>query len=281
MRIRLTRRCMFALVAALVTAAPIALGSDPWKATAMPAAVEQGFVAVAGASLYYATFGAGEPVILLHGGAGNSEHWANQIPALAGRFKVIVLDSRGHGRSTRDARPFSYSLMADDIVALMDALGLKRPSLVGWSDGGIVGLDLAIRHPERVGRLVLFGANFNLSGIRKGGGPHATFAAYFDRCADDYRRLSPTPASWDAFVGALRAMWSTQPDLKREQLARIAAPTLVLAGEREEIIRVEHTRELSTLIPGARLLTIRDASHFAPWQQPAAFNAALLAFLGG
>jgi len=247
----------------------------------MPAPVAAGKVEVAGASLYYATFGAGEPVILLHGGAGNSEHWANQVAPLAARFKVIVVDSRGHGRSTRDDRPFSYPLMADDVVALMDALGLKQPSLVGWSDGGIVGIDLAIRHPERVKRLVLFGANYDLSGLRKGAGPRANFGAYFDRCAADYRRLSPTPASWDAFVGTLRTMWNTQPAFKPGQLARIAAPTLVVAGEHDEIIRQEHARALSTLIPGARLLILRDASHFAPWQQPAAFNDALLGFLGG
>jgi pimeloyl-ACP methyl ester carboxylesterase len=137
------------------------------------------------------------------------------------------------------------------------------------------------RWRDRVGKLVLFGANYDLSGLRKGGGTHANFAAYFGRCAADYRRLSATPGSWDSFVAALRKMWSTEPDYEPEQLARITARTLVVAGEQDEIIRPDHARALSTLIPGARLLVIPASSHFAPWQQPAAFSASLVEFLGG
>jgi pimeloyl-ACP methyl ester carboxylesterase len=274
-----------ALAVAATTVAPAARAVEPWKTTPMPAPMpapaEQGRVEVAGASLFYATFGAGEPVILLHSGAGNSEHWANQIPALAGRFRVIVLDSRGHGRSTRDDQPFDYHRMAGDLLALMDQLQLKQASIVGWSDGGIVGLDLAIHHPERVKKLFAFGANYNVSGMRAGGGPHATFASYFDRCAADYRRLSPTPKGYEAFVDALRRMWVSQPDFKPEQLARIQAATVIADGEHDEIIRREHVGKLAELIPGARLLLIPESSHFALWQRPEAFNAALLEFLDG
>lgn len=279
----MSRPWMAALAVAATAIASAARGAEPWKTTPMPgpmpAPSERGRVPVAGASLFYASFGAGEPVILLHSGAGNSEHWANQIPALAARFRVIVLDSRGHGRSTRDDRPYGYHRMAEDVLALMDQLRLRRASLVGWSDGGIIALDLAIHHPERVKGLFAFGANYDLSGVRGGGGPHATFASYFDKCAADYRRLSPTPRGYDAFVEALRKMWVSQPDFKPEQLARIEAPTVVADGEHDEIIRPVHVRVLASLIPGARLLLIPKSSHFAPWQQPEAFNAALLEFL--
>jgi len=274
---------MTALIAAALAFAPAAQGAEPWKTTPtpgpMPAPAEQGRVESAGASLYYATYGAGKPVVLLHGGAGSSEHWANQVPALAARFRVIVLDSRGHGRSTRDERPYTYHQMAEDVLALLDALGLRQASLVGWSDGGAIGLDLAIQHPERVEKLVTFGANYDLSGLRKGGGPHATFATYFDRCAADYRRLSPTPKAYKAFVAALTKMWSSQPNFKPAQLATIKARTLVADGEHDEIIRQDHVRALAGHIPGARLLLIPDTSHFALWQRPDAFNAALLEFL--
>ena len=125
-----------------------------------------GRVSANGISIYYAMYGQGSPVILLHGGLVNSDWWGNQIPALATHHTVIVMDSRGHGRSTRDAQPYSYDLMADDVVALLDALKLPKTDVVGWSDGAIIGIDLAIRHPDRVGKIVAFGANTMTSGMR-------------------------------------------------------------------------------------------------------------------
>jgi pimeloyl-ACP methyl ester carboxylesterase len=244
----------------------------------MPAPAEQGTIENDGARLYWASFGSGAPVILLHGGAGNSEHWANQVPALAEHYRVIVMDARGHGRSTRDAQPFSYHRMAEDVLALMDQLKIGEASLVGWSDGGILGLDLAIHHPERVKKLVAFGANYNVSGMR-GGGHNATFTAYFDRCAADYARLSATPKQFSAFVDALRPMWRTEPDFKAEELAKIRAATLIADGEHDEVIRAEHVQAMAKLIPGARLLFIPKTSHFALWQRPDVFNQALLDFL--
>src|ERR1700730_6484593 len=99
-----------------------------------------GHAKVNGISLYYATIGHGSPVVLLHGGLANSDYWGNQIKALAPRHTVIVVESRGHGRSTRDARPYGYDLMVDDVVALLDTLHIAKADVVGWSDGGILGL---------------------------------------------------------------------------------------------------------------------------------------------
>jgi pimeloyl-ACP methyl ester carboxylesterase len=103
-------------------------------------------------SIYHAIYGEGPLVTLLHGGLANADYWGLQVSALMVHHTVVVMDSRGHGRSTRDARPFSYDLMADDVVALMDALGLPKANIVGWSDGGTIGFDLAMRYPSRVGR---------------------------------------------------------------------------------------------------------------------------------
>ena len=134
----------------------VALADALWQTlppTPPPVAGEHtGHAKVNGISLYYATIGHGPPVVLLHGGLANSDYWGNQVTALAPRHTVILVDSRGHGRSTRDARPYGYDLMADDVVALLDTLHIAKADVVGWSDGGILGLDLAIRHPDRVGK---------------------------------------------------------------------------------------------------------------------------------
>jgi pimeloyl-ACP methyl ester carboxylesterase len=274
------------LLGALLAAAllvPSARGREPWTTTPLPGPIPapdaEGEVRVPGASLHYASYGAGEPLFLLHGGAGNGEHWGFQISAFARRFRVIVLDARGHGRSTRDDRPLAYHLLAEDLVAVMDALGVREASIVGWSDGGITGLDLAIHHPERVRALVAFAANYDLSGFRRNGGATPTFAAYMRRCAEDYRRLSSTPVAFEGLLDALRAMWRTQPAFRPEELGRIRARTLVLDGEHDEILREEHERALADRVPGARILFIPAASHFAHWQRPDVFNATVLGFL--
>ncbi len=268
---------MLTLVAALTAAGP----AEPWKQTPLPGrlppASAEGRAAVNGVSLAWASFGEGEPLVLLHGGAGTSEHWSNQVSAFAEHFRVVVVDSRGHGRSTRDQRPFSYAQMADDVVAVMDTLGLKRASIVGWSDGGIIGLDLALRYPSRVHKLVAYAANATLSGLQRGGGPAVD--AYFARCATDYAALSPTPKDFEGLMRALRPMWHSQPNYSDAQLASIAAPTLVISGDHDELIRQDHLKHLASVIPHAQLVLVPNASHFALFQQPAAFNRAVLDFL--
>ncbi len=275
------------LLLALLSAAPVKapMPSPAWKTTplppSMPKPVEEGTVDVEGAKLWFAVYGEGAPVVLLHGGAGNSEHWSLQVPALAKHFQVLVLDSRGHGRSTRDGRAYSYHQMAEDVVALLDHRKLAKASLVGWSDGGAIALDLAIHHPGRVEKLVPFATNYDLTGMRSAGGPHATFATYLQRCTADYERLSATPKEFQGFMDELRKMWRSQPQFTKAQLAAITAPTLILDGDHDEIIKQDHVKELARLIPGARVQLISEASHFAHWQRPEAFNAAVLSFLQG
>ncbi len=117
---------------------------------ALPTPELSGTAPVNGIRLWYAVYGHGDPVILVHGGLANSDYWGLQIPVLARRYQVIVLDSRGHGRSTRTAAPIGYDAMASDVLALMDTLQVRKAALVGWSDGAIIGLDIAIHHPERL-----------------------------------------------------------------------------------------------------------------------------------
>jgi pimeloyl-ACP methyl ester carboxylesterase len=247
----------------------------------MPTPVESGMAPVNDIQMYYAVYGQGDPVLLIHGGLGNADVWGFQVPALARTHKVIVGDSRGHGRSTRSARPFGYQLMADDYLALLDHLGIDQVALVGWSDGGIIGLDIAIRHPERLSRLFAFAANYTPEGVKASVADDPTFNAYIERAGKEYARLSPTPDEFDAFVEQISQMWATEPNYTREQLKAIAVPTVIFDGDHDEAIEPSHTAEMAELIPGAELVIMNDASHFAMWQQPDAFNATVLDFLEG
>ncbi|MGJ4857257.1 alpha/beta fold hydrolase [Labrys sp. La1] len=247
-----------------------------------PAPVTKGsFADINGIKLYYATLGKGAPVVLLHGGLGNSDYWGLQAKALARRHKVILVDSRGHGRSSRDTKPYGYDLMADDVVALLDKLKIKRADVVGWSDGAILGIDLAIRHPDRVGKIFAFAANTVTSGVKDGVDKNPTFAAYIERAGKEYAKLSQTPKEYEAFVGQISQMWATQPSWTDVQLKAIKTPVLVVDGDRDEAIKREHTEYIAATIPGAGLLILPNASHFAFLQDPALFNAALIGFLDG
>jgi pimeloyl-ACP methyl ester carboxylesterase len=286
----LTRRQMGQALVALAAAGPpnavtAAPADVPWltlpPTPTLPTPTRSDAVAVNGTKIFFAQFGAGEPVVLLHGGMGSSNYFGHQIPELARRFSVIAMDTRGHGRSPVMSAAFGYRLFADDVAALLDLLAIPRASLVGWSDGAVTGLELAMTRPKRVARLFCFGANSTLDGMKPHGARSPVFAAYAQRCQAEYRQLSPSPEKWPQLVDGLRAMWRSQPSFSRQQLARITAPTAVADGEYDEIIRREHTKAMARQIPGARLVLLPRVSHFAMLQDPPQFNAALLDFLTG
>ena len=236
-------------------------------------------VAVNGAQIWYAVFGHGSPVIMVHGGMGSSNYWGLQIPALAKHYQVIVLDSRGQGRSTRGSDPLSFHLMASDILALMDALHIPKTALVGWSDGGIIGLDIAIHHPERLTRLFAFAANSDPSGLKDGAENRPAFHEYFRRVKDEYQELSPAPGELKSFLEQFDKMEDTEPHFTDDQLRSIKVPTWIVDGDHDEIIKREDTDHMAALIPGAGELILPQVSHFAHLQDPAQFNEALLHFL--
>jgi len=258
----------------------------PWQSLPEPAPMPRpdrsGHAPVNGIGIYYAIFNAsrGDPVLLLHGGLGNADHWGNQVPALMARRTVIVADSRGHGRSTRGRELISYRQMASDVVALLTHLAIDTVAIAGWSDGGIVGLEIAISYPQRLSRLWAEGANSNPGALKD---PHGipTLRAMAKRASNEYACLSPTPDAFPEFKHEIVAMWSSQPDFKPEALASIAVPTAIVAGEHDELVKRENTEEIARLIPGARLVILPGVSHFGLWQDPAGYNAALLSFLDG
>ena len=247
----------------------------------MPAPNAAGTVDHLGASLWYGHYGAGPPVVLLHGGLGNSENWFKQIPALCeAGFSVIAIDSRGHGRSTRDERPFTYTLMASDVLAVMDRVKVAQTAVVGWSDGAIVGLTLAMNHSKRITRVFAFAANMDPSGNKPVADADKPIVAHIlARHAKDYARLSQTPAEFGAFSKAVAQMMATAPNYRADDLARIQVPVAIASGEYDEFLHRDHLDYLARTIPGARPVLIAGASHFAPLQRPDQFNSALLSFL--
>ena len=136
-------------------------------AAPLPVSDDQGYVENDGARIWYAAYGSGPVVILLHGGLGHSGNWGYQVPALVNNgYRAIVIDSRGHGRSSRDVQPYSYELMASDVTTVMDTLNHERASLVGWSDGACIALILASQAPERVTGVFFFACNMDPSGTK-------------------------------------------------------------------------------------------------------------------
>jgi pimeloyl-ACP methyl ester carboxylesterase len=278
---------MRAALAVLIVATTAVAAAPPrrWETMPlppeMPAATTTGSVKVDGADLYYARYGKGDPVVLLHGGLGNSDHWANQIAALLdAKHEVIVTDARGEGRSTRGAKSPSYDQMATDTLAVMDALKVDKAALVGWSDGGEVALKIAINHPDRVAKLFVFGANYNSEGSKpRRNGPSATFTAYAVKCRADYQKLSKTPKQFDDLVDWLLPVWRNPMGFTKDQLRSIQAPTMIADGDHDEVIQMAQIEDMSKLIPHATLQVFKDASHFALWQDPESFNKALVEFL--
>ena len=244
----------------------------------LPKPAESGYAPVNGIRVWYAAFGRGEPVLLLHGGLANSNYWGNQVPALAKSYRVIVVDSRGHGRSTHDEQPYGYDLMASDMLGLMDFLKLPKAAVVGWSDGAILGLDIAIHHPERLSKLFAFAANSDPSGVANIA-QSTVFNAYIARAEKEYQVLSPTPDQYKSFVDQISKMWETEPHFTAEQLRVITVPTWIVDADHDEAIKRENTEFMANEIPDAELLLQPLVSHFSFLQDPRQFTDDVLHFM--
>jgi pimeloyl-ACP methyl ester carboxylesterase len=246
----------------------------------LPPTNDHGYVEHDGSEIWYACYGSGLPVILLHGGSGHSGNWGYQVPALVRNgYRAILLDSRGHGRSTRDSRPFTYELMASDVLAVMDGLHVEKAALVGWSDGACTGLILAAKVPTRVAGVFFFGCNMDPSGVKQITEPDPILDRCLARHKKDYALLSATPAQFNEFFEAVSLMQRTQPDYSVHDLKEIRVPVVIVQSEHDEFIKPEHAEYLARSIPNAELLVLRGVSHFAPLQRPELFNNAMLVFL--
>lgn len=241
-----------------------------------------GYIESKSARIWYASIGKGKPVVLLHGGLTSSRSWDAQVPALlASGHRVILIDSRGHGRSTMGPLPLRYELLAADVLAVLDHLHLAKPALIGWSDGAIVALLVAMRAPQRLGAVYAFGANMDKASVRPNAGDAPILATVAPRLVADYAARSPDPSGFGRLQQAVRAMQASQEDIRPAQLRRIRTRVTIAGSEEDEFILPAHFRALAKAIPSAQLELFPAAGHFLPWQNPAVFNRALLTFLDG
>jgi pimeloyl-ACP methyl ester carboxylesterase len=252
-------------------------GCPPLRFTA----TKTGLVDNRGARIWYSTYGSGTPVVLLHGGLGHSGNWGHQVTDLVERgYQPVAIDTRGHGRSTRDEQqPYTYQLLAQDVLAVIDSLGISRAALVGWSDGACTAMVLAASNPERVAGVFFFACNMDPSGAKAISELPPIVNRCFHRHVADYERLSATPDRFQAFHQAVTHMMQTEPNFTAQDLARISVPITIALGEHDEFIHRDHAEYLARTIPNAKFVLLEGVSHFAPLQRPTLFNDIMLEFL--
>ena len=214
--------------------------------------------------------GTGDPLILLHGNGEDAGYFVHQMGPFSRHFRVIALDTRGHGQTPRGDAPFTIRQFADDLLGFMDAQGIGKADILGFSDGGNIAMVFAMRYPERVNRLILDGANLDASGVKRSIQIPIEIGY---RLARLFAKRSPGALKNAEMLGLM----VNDPDVKPEELERIQAPTLVMAGDKD-MIKESHTRLIASRIPGARLKII-PGDHFIANRQPDAFNEAVLSFL--
>lgn len=247
----------------------------------MPAAAESGSVSVNGIQMHYAVFGSGEgpPILMIHGGLAHADIWSAQVADLMSDHKVIIADTRGHGRTTNDGSTYAYDLLADDYLALLDHLEVDAVHLVGWSDGANIGYAISTKATARLASHFAHAGNVTLDGIDPTVETNEVFGTYVGMMAEDYATLSPTPDGFDAFVSDITEMWGTEKPGGMESMKSISVPTLVVQSEHDEAILMEHSELIAETIPGAELLVLEDVSHFASFQKPEAYTAAIREFI--
>lgn len=222
---------------------------------------------------------------MLHGGFGTIEDFAPQRPELAKHFKVVAFERPGHGHTSDTDEPFSFSVMAEYTVGFIEAMGLGPTNLVGWSDGAIISLLVAISRPDLVTRLVcvsgLFDTNAQPPRDREwiASATPESFRKNQPALAKRYDEVAPDgPAHFPIVFKKTMRMWLAEPNIKKEELSRISAPTLVMAADRDSI-PAEHTMELFRSLKNSQMCIIPGATHLLLSEKPKATTDAILDFL--
>ncbi|QNH61820.1 alpha/beta fold hydrolase [Hymenobacter sediminicola] len=231
------------------------------------------YATVNGARLYYEIYGAGEPLLLLHGNGESIGSFQSQIGALAQEYQVIAVDTRDQGQSGSTKGSLTYDLFADDMHALLDTLHIPAAHIVGWSDGGNTGLSMALRYPQQVRTLVTMGANLYSDTT-------AVVASMLRQVRQDrllLTLLGPFKKEWH-LGHRLTTMLLKYPQMTPKQLQAITAPVLVVAGEKD-IIKEAHTRLIAQHIPQGQVIILPNLTHYAPQENGPLFNETVLGFL--
>ena len=219
---------------------------------------------------HYIEQGSGEPLILLHGNGEDSSYFEHQVEPFSRYFRVIAIDTRGHGQTPRGEAPFTIRQFAEDLLGFLDAQDIGKANILGFSDGGNIAMVFALMHPERVNKLILNGANLDASGVKRSIQIPIEIGY---RIARLFANKSPEARKNAEMLGLM----VNDPNVKPEELSRIQAPTLVIAGDKD-MIKESHTRLIAAHIPGSELVII-PGNHFIANKAPEAFNKAVLQFL--
>jgi pimeloyl-ACP methyl ester carboxylesterase len=241
------------------------------------------YVTIGGLNTWYDESGSGDPVVLLHGGMCTNETWGAQIPAFAERFRVVAPERRGHGHTADVDGPLTYADMATDTIGFLEKVVGRPAHLVGWSDGGIVGLLVAIARPDLVAKLVVIGTNYDAAGIAAEAeealanltpdGPEMQmFRSLYEMHSPD------GPEHWPVVFAKFIEMAQGEPQIPVDDLARIAARTLVLVGD-DDMIAFDHTLALFRAIPSSELAVVPGTSHAVVIEKPDLLNRIVLDFL--
>jgi len=232
---------------------------------------------------YHEIHGSGDPVILLHGGMCTAETLDGQTSALAERFRVHVPERRAHGRTADVAGPITYEIMAQDTVAFIEAVGIERAHLVGWSDGALVGLLVALWRPELVGKLVLMSQSVSWEGARSELSPflgRARKEMVPPQLLQAYEALSPDgPGHLEVVLEKVLTLWNTDPAFPLSDLERVAAPTLVLVADGDIFVSIEHAAAMQRALPDSQLAVVPGTSHAVPMEKPELVNRLIFDFL--
>lgn len=229
-----------------------------------------GFVTANGISFYYETYGKGEPLLLLLGAGQSLGAFAEQIDFFSKHYKVIAVDSRGRGRSgDKVDEPFTYVEQAKDMKLLLEALKIEKAHVVGWSDGGIIGLIMAMRHPEKVNKLVAMAANINPDGV---------VAEHAEKTKELLKEMEFKNDDKDKTDIKIYRALINHPQLEYKDLGVITAPTLIMAGD-HDIIKHSHTLQIYEAIPNAHLAILPGESHWFPEANAKSFNTIVFTFL--
>jgi pimeloyl-ACP methyl ester carboxylesterase len=227
------------------------------------------YVDVNGVSLYYETYGEGEPLLMIHGNGNSMGGFIGNVPELAKHYKVVLVDCRGRGASTYNKNvELTFDLQIEDLKQFLDKLNIQKTNIIGWSDGGILGLLIAIKHPERVNKLVSMAANI-----------------FPDGCVDldDMKKvrddlIKDNKDNKNDLAIDLYNLDIKYPNLEYKDLGVIKSKTLIMAGDHDEI-KNEHTVKIFEAIPGAQLAVVPNSTHYLPAQNPKLFNQIVLEFL--
>ncbi len=247
--------------------------------------IVKNYVDIGDIKMFYATFGTGEPVFLLHGGMVDYTSWFFQIKEFAKHFRIIAPDTRAHGRTTDSDKPLSYQLFASDISQLMEKLDIKKASFVGWSDGGCTSLVLGLEYPELVNKLVLIGTPYNISNY---------YPEIFEQFSNvdpnnlpkdykfikrEYEKVAVDPNNWTYLIEKEMDLAKREPNFTLDQLKNIKSPSLIIDGENENLYPLKVMQEITNAIPNARLEIIPNGTHLVLMEKPKLINQLIISFL--